>query len=180
MEDKHRKVVYVITQGEYSDYGIICILDDLEQAQAYVAQFGGNIETWPVLSVPALPQGILPYSVRMTYEGVVSHVQTQPWSIDDPRTKFCFANMKGSLEPGTSKIIKEDTITMYVSCWAKSEEHAIKIANEVRAMAIESNRWAAGRWHSSRGHRTFYTKNFIIEDGLIVESERVWNQIASW
>lgn len=30
---------------------------------------------------------------------------------------------------------------MYVTCFAKDEEHAVKIANEIRAQKIATNQW---------------------------------------
>ena len=126
------KNIYLVSKGEYSDYDIVAVFEKKEDAQLFIDKFqidyhnDMEIET-RVLNpwIPELKKGLRPHRVRIDKEGNISQcilIDKMPTcSVSD----FFFDNIK----------------RLVVDCMAKDENHAIKIANEKRIMAIAENRW---------------------------------------
>lgn len=125
------KKIYVVTCGEYSDYGIEAIFDNKELAEKFISCFEWydwhqpTVEEWELNPLKKeIKSGLNPFFVRMGKDGVtldVHKVEDFPSFIGLARFDF--------------------TNNMYISCMAKDEKHAIKIANEKRLMLIAENKW---------------------------------------
>jgi hypothetical protein len=133
--------VYIITSGSYSDYGISAVFTDKAMADDYVAIANSRpgytdncaIEEWDsdMLHpyIERTRQGYKKYHVIMTRDGIskidrIDSVGDKPdtrWQLGWER-RFCTPALK-------------------VTCDTKSEEQAIKIANEIRAQLIALNIW---------------------------------------
>lgn len=122
--------IYVVTQGHYSDYGIVAVCSTEENAQLYVDSLNdASIEEYELDELSDLiKQGYKSFYIKMFRDGTTEDIY----------------NYMGLP-------MQEDTISLYkaahyVPCLlgyvtAKSKEHAVKIANEKRAMLIASGEW---------------------------------------
>lgn len=127
------KIIYVVTQGCYSDYGICAVFDNRELAQSYIDALdegfeGMDIEEWNLNPYELdLTKGRKSFFVRMTKEGKAYDIQTPTSSYNlesgDYNVGFC---MEGD---------------MHMSLFADDEKHAIKIVNEHRVQLIANNQW---------------------------------------
>lgn len=116
------KTVYIVTQGEYSDYRIVAVFLDKAIAERCAVDTVGDIEEWEIGTIiPKLPE----YSVDIAKDGTILYVNNRGIWGDDHNGEY-----RGPFsEYSYDKIY---TFTMR----AKDKEHAIKIANEKRARAI--------------------------------------------
>lgn len=121
--------VYVVTQGEYSDYSIRAIFDNKEQADLYCESVEGaeyswdkpDIEEWEMNEV-RLNKGDRCWYIRMAKDGTVLQ-----------------ANIDNSLydHNGTGVYAGGN---MFTRCFAPDKDTAIKIANDRRAVLIAENK----------------------------------------
>lgn len=123
---KKSKKIYVVTDGEYSDYHIIGIYSRKDYAEALIEAVGnGEIEIWSIDETKLEIRGRKQYFVRMKRNG-----DTEEVYIDDSFSPYFLPtygfDMDGSL---------------YNRCLAKDEQHAVKITNELRAKLIAKNEW---------------------------------------
>jgi len=115
------KKVYVITQGEYSDYHICAIFSDKKKAKEVVDFFNdgcelANIEEWLIDVVP--PENRKRFCVFMGKNGDVEDIS---------KDKLCdVADFKNKVSEWWNK----NGWTFRV--WAKDKDHAIKIAGDWR------------------------------------------------
>ena len=126
--------MYVVTSGEYSDYGIDAIFSSKELAQKFIDSFEdrsysrfNGIEEYPLDPFEReLKEGYKPYFLRMDKEGNASDIQIEDsaYGFEDPYENGFDVNNG-----------------MYIHCYAKDETHAIKICNEKRVQIIESDKW---------------------------------------
>lgn len=124
--------VYLLTEGQYSDYGVRAIFSSRENAERYikaVRDTGGYEEFNPIIEweldedlsyAVRLEQGERFYQVTMRRDGSSS--------IYDSTSSAYLACEEVSIVP----------VGLIVKRWATSEEHAAKIANEIRAQKIAS------------------------------------------
>jgi hypothetical protein len=113
------KNIYVVTEGDYSDYGIIAIR---QLAQDFIdgARPNARIEEYPL---DVTEEGLNDrecFFVRIDKNGDVQEVYPDEYS----GTEGFDMNRK-----------------MYVHVFAKDAQHAIKIANERRAQKIALEQW---------------------------------------
>lgn len=132
MTDQPKKI-YIVTAGEYSDYGIIAPFSSKQLAEKfiesckwsewdcprieeyYIDRFGGSIS-----------KGHTPYFVQMKRNGDIVKVDQANSTYFMKTEKVCKINIVGEL---------------YTYCYAKDAHHAIKIANERRTQLIATNQW---------------------------------------
>ena len=129
-DTQEQKTLYAVNNGWYSDYRVHAIFDDKEMAEEYMRLFPEsvykNIEVYELNPiVPLTRQGYKSYQVRMARDGTVQGIEKD---VGVP-TNFVSIAAKRN--------------TMVTDMMAKSEEHAIKIANERRAMKIATGQWPA-------------------------------------
>lgn len=129
------KKIYIVTSGEYSDYGINGVFETKELAQAYIEMLG-NPKGWSSeMQVEEhdlnpyknyIKEGLKPFLIFIHKNGNVTKAEIAQYGLK-PSTTISFSYNKSQ---------------MIVFCWAKDKQHAIKIANEKRAKIIALNQWA--------------------------------------
>ena len=129
-------IVYVVTSGSYSDYHIDAVFSEKELAEAYKERWGepydSHVGEWDLDSPdPYQHPGLSCFQIQMGRSGDTHYISkiAPPLGEDEIRQSL----WKG--EP-----------LIEVFCWARDEQHAIKIANERRTRAI-----AEGRMEISSG-----------------------------
>ena len=136
-----RKIIYIVTSGEYSDYGINAVFSKKELAQNFITvtvepddYISFEIEEWPLDEYEALIQKfkdkkLSVYMVSMFRNGDVEKVREE---ID--RVIWIDTALKKEYNLWT-----DNRIGMWVI--ARNEKHAIKIVNEKRVQLIAENKW---------------------------------------
>lgn len=125
MRKKTTKKVYAVTAGSYSDYHIVGMYSNREHAEKYANAYTDCIIEEYDLDEPLpdlIDRGFVSYNVRMWKNGNSDVSKSTGASVDS--AKYCMYNNR-----------------LLVVCLAKSEEHAVKIANEIRSMLIANNKW---------------------------------------
>ena len=115
--------VYVITNGCYSDYHIVAVTIDKDNAKRFVDAGLGEIEEFET-DTCILPQGMLPYRVVIDNCGCV-------WSCHV--SEFFFEDLDEDDHKGGKMMPNGNFIW---SGFARDKDHAIKIANDYRAKKI--------------------------------------------
>ena len=126
-------VVYVVTEGTYSDYHICGIFTTQENAEEYISVFFKD-DRWSEYRIEEhdlnpymakFEEGLKPYFVRIDKEGKIDKVETTRFT-DDQTHKVRFSSFNEY---------------MIVYCWARDPEHAIKIAGERRTRVLAADAW---------------------------------------
>lgn len=132
-----KNTVYVVTSGEYSDYGINAIFSTRELAQSFIDAFKADkwhemdIEEWDLdPNSKHLKQNRKPYFLRINKRGDVSDFEVADSSYsfkkDLPEAEISYtANFEW----------------MNINCFADDENHAVKIAGEKRSQILAANLW---------------------------------------
>jgi hypothetical protein len=125
------KTVFVVTEGEYSDYHIEGIYSTPEIAKGIHGE-NCDVEEWEIDRwSEEYRQGLYFFDVYMTRDGETNH----------RGTSSVFRNPPPS---GSNVIIpyyKANTTEFCFRMWARDERHAIKIANERRVQLIAGGTW---------------------------------------
>ena len=124
-----KKILYLVTDGTYSDYRVCGVYDTRQRASYAKRLFSSDndIEEYALNDLPKHPRGTMKYSVIMDRDG----------------------NSKEAGRVGASNGIEFDwkpcgwDDLVEFEMWAKDEEHAVKIANERRIQLIASGEWTA-------------------------------------
>jgi hypothetical protein len=119
--------VYVVTDGDYSDYHIVSVFSTGEKAKEFIEKMckEGIIEEYDIDAyIEPLEKGYFPYFVRMTKEGEVLECRKYDCSY-----------------PDLDELDFDINKNMYTKCWAKDDGHAIKIAGERRRVILAEERW---------------------------------------
>jgi len=126
------KSVWVVEEGSYSDYHVVGVFSTKENADRIAELTDGYVNEWKIdPGIGELNQGREPYSVGMEKDGTVLYVSRNIWSYSlritgKPTVVRSCANPEGVLSGIT---------------FATSEEHAVKIANEIREQRIAEGNW---------------------------------------
>ena len=119
---------YVVTSGCYSDYHIEGVYTDKDKAERYANIHGCDVEEWELDPHDEHDRpGLLPWVVTMHTDGRTSEV----------RRALACENYKDGI-PYT-RGPEDDGVSMFM--WARSAEHAVKIANERRTARIAAGAW---------------------------------------
>ena len=124
------KTVWVVTEGEYSDYGIVAMFSTEEDAETCSSLLGEDtrIEEWTMDAyVVDFREGRRPWYVVISRDGTVANAAVTT-ALPGPDEFF-----PTFLPPEDRKLTAH--------FFARSEEHAIKIANERRAIHIANGTW---------------------------------------
>lgn len=137
------ETIYAISTGSYSDYTVHALFSTKEKAQEYIDTIKAGYDGWNSIEEYVLdPQhavmvkkGYAPWDVFMYRNGDVEQVKRH-----DIERMW--------MEP-TVSYIEESRIpsrrgkphALRVRTLAKSEQHAVKIANEIRTRMIANNEW---------------------------------------
>lgn len=129
------KTIYVVTTGSYSDYQIKGMFSTKKKAQAFidavVLSEANSIEQYTLDAYSdEVERGLSPWRVLMGKDGAVRRVSSTEYDLDIGCELACYF-------PRTPDSVTE----LQCTCWAKDEQHAVKIANEKRAQIIAMNLW---------------------------------------
>jgi hypothetical protein len=137
-------MIYIVTAGTYSDYGIHAVFTDEELADAYVAAFksSDDMRIEPMEENPHevfLKAGCIAFVVKMDIEGNTLLVKRD----DDYHLRTYKENyiIQESLwVPGNGpRNERKDILHIEMHVFAKDDKHAVKIVNEKRGQLIASN-----------------------------------------
>lgn len=111
--------IYIVTHGEYSDYGIVGVFTDKEKAEE-LCDFANEIDSWANARIETYESDTIDikdrklFFVRMQPDGKVLEV-AKAGSIYDIEDNTVGQDMNGNF---------------YTTCLARDEKHAIKIMAE--------------------------------------------------
>lgn len=141
------KTVWVVEQGEYSDYRVVGVFTSKENAEKVRAMFSeddtteygkATVAEWNLdPSIEQLNAGLRQFELWIDREGNAYHPPelVEPFDVD-LRDDF------KAIDTWNKDTQKFDA-PRHLRCevWAKDEEHAIKIANERRTQLIATGQW---------------------------------------
>jgi len=127
------KKVYIVTAGQYSDYGICEVFSKKELAEEYIERnervgyFNYNevrIEEYPVdNNLPDYPKGLFHYEVSIDLSsGKIEFIEITKIN-DDKKIKY-----------EVFTYLTEEVLNVY--CWAKNKDTAKKIAYDIRTKVL--------------------------------------------
>ena len=127
------KKIYIVTSGEYSDYGINAVFSSRELAEKYI-ELQTRVGYW-YFEVPRIEEYTLDelpiYPKEKSHYRVSLELRTGNL-LDIDLTNLDSDKVLNFIVVNRSK--KEDEIWVY--CWAKDEEHAKKIAYDTRTKVL--------------------------------------------
>jgi hypothetical protein len=136
--------IWVVEQGEYSDYRVVGVFSSKENAQQIRDAVGDDatVAEWTLdPGIEDMNAGRKPFRVFMLRDGTVEHVREE--TVD----RSFLGGWDGPLvmkRGGTPFGAKEPTPPcLNVTVWASDAEHATKITNEHRTRLIASGEWDA-------------------------------------
>lgn len=130
--------VYLVTSGNYSEYRVEAIYSTQEAAEKHVALLNAP-ETCSVED-PTVEE----VEVDAFAAGVARGLLL--WCVLMHRDGDGFAELTDELERlGRHNFTPHQDPSMEYVCWARDEQHAIKIANEHRAQLIALGQWPEDR-----------------------------------
>ncbi len=114
-------MVYIVSDGSYSDYHILGIYDTAEKAASAreIYNADNDVQEMELNFVPESPPGLVSWHVNIQKDGCTA--------------KAC---RRGPLDPGEGEPLFDVNQIMTIAVWAKDETHAIKVANEKRIQAL--------------------------------------------
>lgn len=121
-------VVYVVTSGCYSDYGIEAAFSTLEKAEEHIGtrESDVRIELYVLDEPGAAPPVRRPWHVQMYLDGSRDGQFSSPYSDDIHPWQSREAIGKILTWKGSKRTV------LRVDCWAENEQQAVKIANDIR------------------------------------------------
>ena len=129
--------VYIVTSGDYSDYGIDAVFTNKKTAEVFAGKIGGEVEIWEISPsdlIDKITHNKI-FCVRMNKEGNTDLVMEEDFDSGD---------IKNAMEKKTEIFKAVDGYSMITYMFAKDEKHAVKIANERRVQLIANNEWELG------------------------------------
>jgi hypothetical protein len=137
--------VWVIEQGEYSDYRVVGVYTTEENAQKVCDLLNdgdeystASVAEWPLdPTITELNQGMTFWHVAMLKNGDTERVEQV--GIQSYRLNSEFNLWRRSKAPLYQMRNMPDVLQAWV--WAGDAQHAVKIANEKRAEWIATGKW---------------------------------------
>jgi hypothetical protein len=138
--------VWVIEQGEYSDYRVVGVFSSYENAKLIADAINGydgssddaEIREWDMdPAVSEIRKGLKRYFIHMERNGDV--VRCDPQSVSTYSLVNKFYVWRRSTAPAYIGQNKSDLLDATV--WARDGKHAVKIANEKRSQMIADGEW---------------------------------------
>lgn len=126
--------VWVIEQGDYSDYRVSGVFSTRENAERIAAILGGDaaVAEWELdPTIADLDAGRTPYVVIMSADGTVEKLAVPH---GDGWSPAYFAPWRRSTVPAFRGQNALDAVNARV--WAEDDKHAVKIVNEKRLAMI--------------------------------------------
>lgn len=144
------QTIWVIEQGEYSDYRVIGVFSSKENAQQIADAIKASAENayssettiveWPLdPAVHELRQGFAPFLVDMREDGTVERCER--WDVSGYELAGYVRMWRRQQAPAfRGHPDKPDILQALI--WAKDVQHAVKITNEHRTRMIATGEWA--------------------------------------
>jgi hypothetical protein len=131
------KTIYVVTQGDYSDYRICGVFDSEPLAKKFIETFSSaqqwysmRIEEWKLNPYKLeIGKGYKPFFVRMSKEGDTLEIR-------ESDSVYRFVAGENGENWGF-----DFYHNLLNHCLTKDEKHAIKITNEIRGQLIAEDKW---------------------------------------
>lgn len=148
-------VVYLVTEGEYSDRRVCGVFSTPERAEEARVLFNSQREPQEIVvdEIPAYPPGLFPFMVCMSDDGHVEKVVRL--SIDDDELQQV-PNWQpwGVALPHPGLLSPDRMSAAAYWAWATDKKHAVKIANERRtgllARGVRPTSWDDHKAESER------------------------------
>jgi len=136
------KTVYILTEGDYSDYHIIGVYSTRELAQEAADAGFVRVSVYSDYDIEehnldenSPPFGMKCWRVRMLRNGdTLGDVERGDIGGHGSMSDYIILTSRRKL-----------TDEAYFFMWARDEKHAVKIANERRAQLIANNNWVVGK-----------------------------------
>ena len=133
------KSVWLIDDGDYSDYHVVGIFSTKENAEFISDKVGGSVSEYIVDSyVEQIRNGYLRFQIVMRKNGDTETVNVGLSQYDIGNGNV-FQIWERTKAPAYADKNLPDVLTARL--WAKSQKHAIKICNEHRAQMIANGEW---------------------------------------
>lgn len=130
--------VYIVTSGSYSEYRMEAVYSTREAAEQHVALL--NAPETCIVDNPTIEE----YEVDEFADHVAQGFLL--WHVRMGRDGSGFAHLTSELDRlGQHSFDFPPRPQMEYVCWARDEQHAIKIANEHRAQLIALGQWPEDR-----------------------------------
>jgi len=124
--------IFIVTDGNYSDYHIIAAFSTRDLAEAFVAGSGiGDVEEHPLDRCEMI--GLRPFALDMDWDGRAGSIR-EGYSDSLKNNIHPFDNEYQRTDPAWTHA-SPDHVFSGLRCdqvWARDEQHAIKIVNEYR------------------------------------------------
>lgn len=137
--------IFVIEQGEYSDYRVVGVFSSKKGAELVCRAINAGqnyreatVAEWPLdPGVADLSAGRVPFKVWMLRDGTTERVEQSGVSSHD---------LAGSVElwrRSSAPAYRRKGVQDCLNCtvWATDEQHAVKIVNEKRVQMIANGEW---------------------------------------
>jgi hypothetical protein len=125
------KLMFLVTRGDYSDYMVCAVFDTRELAQEWIESHcgEGKIEEYPLNpECPTVKDGWSAWDVRLWRNGDLKSVRVDTWKCGSTRAD-CGEWYRTATGDRAGAYF-------YTGVFAPDQEHAIKVANERRAISI--------------------------------------------
>ena len=137
--------IYLVTQGNYSDYGVRGIFTDKDLATEYAAQIttkyeAARVDTRQIMTELIAPINYRGYTVTMDIDGNTDEVEND--AVGDLNVDNSYPDVEfGRLGDGDAHGYITTGKYKFIINTDKESEGAIKIANERRIRMIAENKW---------------------------------------
>jgi hypothetical protein len=138
------KTIFVIEQGEYSDYRVVGVFTTRKNAETVAAwlnrdgQYGGaSVAEWPLNpAVTEINKGMRQWTVHMHKHGSVERVDAAEYT-------YSLEGEMHEWEREEAPAYKGKGIPnlLTATVWATDEKHAVKIVNERRIQMLALGQW---------------------------------------
>jgi hypothetical protein len=135
--------VYIVTAGEYSDYHMCAAFGTRELAEIYIQGIDEGGYDYGIEELELNPQearlrkGYHMYRVTMYKNGDTKRIEVLDFARNHEKEETKIVSIGEYVK--YSPPLWESKPGVSVTCWAKSDEHAVKITNEHRAQLIAEN-----------------------------------------
>ena len=122
-------IIYLVTNGSYSDYCVLGVYSTKEKAEHAKRLFAADngVEEYKLDAIPDSPPGLLAYHVSMLVSGDVKDVWQD--TVEGFESSWYVSPQWGA------------DVTVMFRVWARDIEHAVKISNEWRAQIVALGLW---------------------------------------
>jgi hypothetical protein len=130
--------IWVIEQGDYSDYRVVGVYSTRENAELALTMTGGDISEWKMdPGIEEARAGFSRWAVAMRRNGDTVEVSSVGGIEESSDVEPC-----QPYEPGRfAKAYVPGERRIRPVVWARDAQHAVKIVNEYRTRLIAEGKW---------------------------------------